>query len=666
MLPDDFADEKNLDRRSVAKRAMDIAAKSIEFNRSRSFREFCFVSDIRDGVMTCGAISSSSGKIEATFEEYLFVLRIKADVSKCEELTLESFRRLLRSADCEKYIEDDDAVLELFSLDKICNPGVRFTFGENLLDDSLSKKEVFEVCDECFSNDTLRPELERIYMGRKESRVLGHPVHYLIETNSSETRKKVSRTILSALYGNRRLESRRYCYVDFRPGQPFSRISYDALYKSCAGGTVVVRYSSFDDSEDNGGYANSDLETVSVICEMMKKYRNQVLTVLCLPRGAERTKKVFFECLGPVGVVQICEDLADCARAKAYLRYLCRKQHIRADGRLFAGLEEDVRYYPDELNRMFDVWFDVKMKTTVFPQYKEIAAVSDEARMEAPAGNAYDDLAGMVGLSEAKKVIDKALNYYKMQRLYRDNGIKADRPAMHMVFTGNPGTAKTTVARLFARIMKENGLLSGGQFVEVGRGDLVGKYVGWTARTVQDRFREAKGGVLFIDEAYSLVDDRSGSFGDEAINTIVQEMENMREDIVVIFAGYPKEMETFLDKNPGLRSRIAFHVPFADYNTEELCEIAKSIGETKGVFLTPGAVEKLAMVFENARKTPDFGNGRYVRNLIEISKMNMAGRILSMDPEKITAGTLTSIVEEDIEVPVLKDEQKKHRIGFAS
>ena len=130
---------------------------------------------------------------------------------------------------------------------------------------------------------------------------------------------------------------------------------------------------------------------------------------------------------------------------------------------------------------------------------------------------------------------------------------------MHMVFTGNPGTAKTTVARLFARILKENGVLSKGDLIECGRSDLVGKYVGWTAVQVKNMFKKAKGSVLFIDEAYSLCDDRSGSYGDEAINTIVQEMENNRDDMVVIFAGYPKEMNDFLDRNPGLRSRIAFH-----------------------------------------------------------------------------------------------------------
>ena len=177
--------------------------------------------------------------------------------------------------------------------------------------------------------------------------------------------------------------------------------------------------------------------------------------------------------------------------------------------------------------------------------------------------------------------------------------------------------------------------------MEVGRSDLVAKYVGWTAKTVQEKFKAAMGGVLFIDEAYALADDRGGSFGDEAINTIVQEMENRREDLVVIFAGYPEEMERFLDKNPGLRSRIAFHVPFADYSAEELCDIAMLIGRQKGVSFSADAVEKLYTVFEVARLQPDFGNGRYARNAVEQAKMNMASRLLTMDLAAVTKETLT-------------------------
>ena len=283
-----------------------------------------------------------------------------------------------------------------------------------------------------------------------------------------------------------------------------------------------------------------------------------------------------------------------------------------------------------------------------------------------PKGSAYDELSHMIGLDEAKKMINQALNYYKAQKLFADKGMKNDHPAMHMIFTGNPGTAKTTVARLFARIMKENNLLSKGNLIEVGRGDLVGKYVGWTAPTIQKKFKEAQGSVLFIDEAYSLVDDRDGSFGDEAINTIVQEMENHRNDVVVIFAGYPDKMESFLQKNPGLRSRIAYHVPFSDYDTESLCEIAKLIAKQKGLKFTKEAFEKLYGLFDAARTGSDFGNGRFVRNVIEKAKMAQATRLLTMDFDSVGSEDITTITSEDIELPKASTKPKTKQIGFCA
>ena len=213
--------------------------------------------------------------------------------------------------------------------------------------------------------------------------------------------------------------------------------------------------------------------------------------------------------------------------------------------------------------------------------------------------------------------------------------------------------------------MKDNGLLSRGQLIEVGRADLVGKYVGWTAPLVKSKFNDALGGVLFIDEAYSLTDDRSGSFGDEAITTIVQEMENHRDDVVVIFAGYPDKMEEFLEKNPGLRSRIAFHVPFADYSSEELCEIAGLIGKNKGFRLSEDAMEKLETVFDAVRGQSDFGNGRYVRNILEQARMAQASRLLKADFDSVTAEDIATVKAVDIpDVP--QKPEKKRRIGFTA
>ena len=351
--------------------------------------------------------------------------------------------------------------------------------------------------------------------------------------------------------------------------------------------------------------------------------------------------------------------------AKAFLTGLAKESKLRADKQLYANVEQGKGYLTPELREQFQEWYNKKLKDKIYPQYKDFAPSVKLVAKEKPKGTAFDELQNMIGLTEAKAVMQKALDYYKVQKIYQEKGLRQDRPAMHMVFTGNPGTAKTTAARLFAQVMRENGLLSKGHLVEVGRGDLVGRYVGWTAKIVQSKFREALGGVLFIDEAYSLVDDRGGSFGDEAINTIVQEMENHREELVVIFAGYPEPMEQFLNKNPGLRSRIAFHVPFADYDADELCRIAGHMAKKTGMHLTDGAVDRLKAVFSAAREQPDFGNGRYVRNVLEQARMNQASRLLRLNFDDLTAQTLTTIEADDLIVPARQKKTPERKIGFA-
>lgn len=186
------------------------------------------------------------------------------------------------------------------------------------------------------------------------------------------------------------------------------------------------------------------------------------------------------------------------------------------------------------------------------------------------------------------------------------------------------------------------------------------------AKQIIEQYHPEKGSVLFIDEAYSLVDDRNGSFGDEAINTIVQKMENHRDDVVVILAGYPDKMEWLLQKNPGLRSRIAYHVPFNDYDTAALCEIAKLIAKQKGLTFTDEACNKLTVLFDAARNESDFGNGRYVRNVIEIAKMAQASRLLTMDFDSIESEDIALITADDIEIPKSSAKTEKKQIGFST
>lgn len=640
-----------------------ISAKSNAFNKLFHDRVFFCVADIIDNILTAGIICAEDVDINQQFQKYANALDMKLNESlQTEEITFHALRNLLSQSEHNDYIEDAEDVFEQFGLGKLSARYCRdLSFRENLINEA-DKTDIYNRAVRLLTMKQLLPELDRIYAGRTSSEIAGHPVHYMLQTDDMDICGKTVRLLLQALYANSRLQNRRYSTVAFETADEISRQTYDQLYKSNSGGAVIVLYHA--DSADAEDLADGSRDTIDLLCKAMKKYRNQVLTVFCLPRECNRTKEIFFENLGTTSFIELQEEFAEGECAKNYLKMLARENHIRTDKKLFDQLEEGKGYLAPDLQCIFDEWYNSKLKTVIYPQYKETATVKREIAKAKPKGSAYDELMEMIGLTEAKKVIVQALNYHKAQKLFADKGMKTDYSSMHMVFTGNPGTAKTTVARLLARIMLENGLLSKGQLVEVGRGDLVGRYVGWTAQTVQKKFKQAEGGVLFIDEAYSLVDDRDGSFGDEAINTIVQEMENHRDSTIVILAGYPDKMEEFLQKNPGLRSRIAYHVPFADYTVEELCQIAELIAKKKGLYFDNQAQEKLTAVFKTARKQADFGNGRYVRNVIEKAKIAQATRLIAADYESVTQKDIITLCAEDIETPKFSA-QVKPKIGFS-
>jgi len=243
-----------------------------------------------------------------------------------------------------------------------------------------------------------------------------------------------------------------------------------------------------------------------------------------------------------------------------------------------------------------------------------------------PNSMAYDELMKLIGLKKIKEIVNQLLAVVRINQLRKRFGYPATHNTLHMVFTGNPGTAKTTVARLLAQILVDKGVIRKTEMMECGRADLVGKYVGWTAKMIREKFAEAKGGMLFIDEAYSLTDNND-DYGNEAVATIVQEMENNREDTVVIFAGYKDKMAEFLSHNEGLSSRIAFQLDFPDYSEQELMEILELMLIRKCYVATEKAKSKCKEIIKDAQSLPFFGNGRYIRNLLERAVLRQAYRL---------------------------------------
>lgn len=644
--------------------AEELAEKSESFYRKNKGQCFAFVYNLHDNKISFGMVMRENGVEKNYFEKYEKILPFEITNVKFEEITFRNILSMLRSASHSSYIIDDEPILDDFEINDISGYG-SIAYGENMIDDDLSKEDIFKVAHQNLFDGTLKPELNRIYSEKAPKKFKGHPVQYIIKNDSNDLRKEIYRTLLAALYNNNRIQNKRYCFLDFNSDSRVNTASLETHYKINIGGAIVIRYET--DVECTGEYNSRGNDVISRICEVANKYKTNVLTAICIPTAATKIKEEFLLHFGSTAFIELYEDVVFKEQAQEYLKFKAKQVKIKSDKKLTALSEDSSKgYTATELNRMFDEWHNQKLRSTVYPEYKEAIAAKAKVKNEKPKGSAYERLQALIGLSEAKKVMDQALNFYKAQKIFADRGFTDDHPAMHMIFTGNPGTAKTTVARLFAQIMKENGLLSKGDLYEVGRADIVGQYVGQTAPLVKSAFKKAKGGVLFIDEAYSLVDDRNGLYGDEAINTIVQEMENNREDMVVIFAGYPDKMEGFLDKNPGLRSRIAFHIPFEDYNSKELCDIAKLIASDKGVKLSDNALGKLEKVFESAVLSEDFGNGRYVRNVIEKAKMSQANRLVSMELDKVTDEDITTLYEDDIEEFDVSKINKIKRIGFTA
>ncbi len=242
-----------------------------------------------------------------------------------------------------------------------------------------------------------------------------------------------------------------------------------------------------------------------------------------------------------------------------------------------------------------------------------------------------EELNDIVGLKEVKDYILSLEEYYGVQKLRREAGLKASEVNKHMIFAGNPGTGKTTIARIVSKYLKAIGVLSGGQLVEVTRADLVGRYSGHTAPLTNQVIKSAIGGVLFIDEAYSLHRGREDSFGLEAIDTLVKGIEDNRDDLVVILAGYSKEMEEFLETNSGLKSRFPNIIDFPDYTGDELLQIAGITAKSKGYFIDEDAKAPLKEFFEKVQATNamEAGNGRLVRNKIEEAILNQSRRLVA-------------------------------------
>ncbi|WBQ06535.1 AAA family ATPase [Kribbella sp. CA-293567] len=281
-----------------------------------------------------------------------------------------------------------------------------------------------------------------------------------------------------------------------------------------------------------------------------------------------------------------------------------------------------------------------------------VESAAQQAAVEAVPERSVEELLAelddLTGLEKVKREVHRQVAVLRVEKLRAEAGLKSPTITRHLVFTGNPGTGKTTVARLVSGIYKALGLLSKGQLIEVDRSELVAGYLGQTATKTAEVVASAAGGVLFIDEAYSLTAGELGAdqYGREAVDTLVKEMEDRRDDLVVIVAGYPEPMEDFIAANPGLASRFRTTIGFEDYTDEELTDILTGLAKGADYELTPEALDQFEVVLASTRRDRSFGNGRFARNMLEAAIGRHAWRL--RDVTAPTTEQLRQILAADL------------------
>ena len=554
--------------------------------------------------------------------------------------------------------------LENYKIDYFDNR--RFDVREALpTEKKITLKKAIRNAEGIMAPASFLEELQRIYSPDNEKNFYGHPVHYKITAGSQSAAMDLVMQLIPALHTNHRLPGIRVSNIYNIDDTCYDEIDMENLFERAKGSTVVIELNG--NVEEDTNYASEYENVIDYMSNLIIEHQNEVLCIFV--ENAESpgfSAKMMSKVKEELDIIDLTEGGGDRKHSLDYLNQLADKSAYAKvkDRRFEEYLPMEVEYFSvSELRKIFKTWSRNSLKQSIYRSYNlktEIKVKKEEGKKK----DAYDKLQAMIGLKDVKEVVEQMITFYKMQKLKQEMGLKQEKISCHMIFTGNPGSAKTTVARLIASILKTEGILSTGKLVECGRGDLVGKYVGWTAKQVKSKFREARGGVLFIDEAYALVDD-ANSFGDEAINTIVQEMENNRDDVIVIFAGYPDKMKKFLDKNEGLRSRIAFHIDFPDYNAEELTEILKLMAAEKGYHIDTAIEKKCMDIFKNACGQPEFGNGRYARNLLEQAIMKQSMRVLRENKGKqLNKQTLLTMDVSDFEVNTALKKEKKPVIGF--
>jgi len=585
-------------------------------------------------------------------------------IKDLEEITAFKFSKIFERANrSDNFNYDYYQINQDLGLDSLDNR--TFRLSETICPEKrLTFDKATAKAEKLLADETFKEEFKRIYAKENVHRFYGQPVHYKIIAGNTNAALALSNLLVAALYTNKRLVSRRINLINNISENCYDEIDFEKILENAAGGTVIIELSG--ERVNNTQFAHAYEEVVNFISETVKRFQRNTLCIFVeLADKPGFSPQLTSRLQDDLHIIELHEGAGNRDTALDYLKKLMTDDAsaLYTEEELLEAMGDKLTFSASDIYNIREKLFNNSLKNKTYPAYREVDRLIMET--ENKSNDAYADFQEMIGLTEQKALIERIIAAHRVQKMRMDMDLDKQKAALHMCFTGTPGTAKTTVARLIAQILARDGVLKTGRFVECGRADLVAKYVGWTAKAVRSKFKEARGGVLFIDEAYSLSDGDHATFGEEAINTIVQEMENNRDNVIVIFAGYPDKMKYFLDHNEGLRSRIAFHIDFPDYTADELTDIFKLMAKKRGYKISDDVAEYCKKIFKSVAKKKNFGNGRFVRNLLEQAWLKQAQRIIKENEGGIvTKDDLISFKVEDFDVNVDKKYKNECKLGF--